>query len=389
MEHTERDAFMKKTRVAVAMSGGVDSSVAALLLVQRGFDVVGLTMKLLVNPPSVAGPRPCCTLEMAQNAARVCQSLGIPHYTLNLVEEFEAEVILPFIQMYEKGETPNPCLMCNSSIKFGHLLRKAMEIDAEYLATGHYVRAGVVEDGKLLENHLRVEPGGEVQGSGRVLLFRGKDNSKDQSYALYGLTQDMLSRAMFPLGDFHKTQTREIAAKARLLTAETPESQEICFVTQGTYRDFLASRGIQTEPGLIMDTSGKVLGRHHGLSFYTIGQRKGLGVSAGHPLYVVEIDREKNLLIVGERNEAYSRGAHVKNVNIIAKEGLKTPEKGTCMVRYRGTEVPATMNPLGRPSEAYVEFDRPQFAVTKGQALVFYQGEMVFGGGLISQCVRT
>jgi len=383
---------LPKVRVAVAMSGGVDSSVACLLLAQKGFEVVGLTMKLLANPPSHdRTAKACCSLEITENAKKVCFRLGIPHYTIDLVEEFEENVIFPFIRDYVHGKTPNPCLLCNSKIKFGRLLRKAREIGAEYLATGHYVRAGRFDSSKKFwENHEIALPKLDNFTS-RVFLLRGKYRPKDQSYALYGLTQEMLAHAMFPLGSLTKEKVRKIAKEKGLVTAEKTESQEICFVTEGSYRTFLAERGVKVEPGPILDTSGKILGKHRGIAFYTIGQRKGLGIGGGEPLYVVNIDVGKNQIIVGKREEAYSKGAYLEEVNLIAQPELESVVKGTCMVRYRGKEVSATLMPEkeGKDgqdrSRALVMFDEPQFAVTPGQALVFYQGDMVYGGGVISR----
>ncbi len=354
------------------MSGGVDSSVACLLLKQRGYDVVGLTMKLLPNPPSQDVARaPCCTLEMAQDAMRICHSLGIPHYTIDLVEEFSESVIFPFVREYSLARTPNPCLQCNRVMKFGHLLWKARELGCEYIATGHYARV------RHRDSH-----------QSRALLLRGVDRKKDQSYALYQLTQDELGHSLFPLGDLTKEEVRRIAHEAGLRTADKPESQEICFVT-GSYREFLEERGLEVEPGEIVDTSGKVLGRHAGLPFYTIGQRKGLGVAGGRPLYVVDLDRERNAVVVGTRSEAYSMGCVVEGLNLIAEERLKGPVRGTCMVRYRGKEVDATMEPLPeRPEEltsAIIRFDSPEFAVTPGQSAVLYQGDLVYGGGVIAR----
>lgn len=382
---------MARPRVAVAMSGGVDSSVACLILRTLGFDVVGLTMKLLPSAPgSNLNSNPCCTIEMAEDARKVCNKLGIPHYTVNLVEEFEAEVILPFIRQYAQGSTPNPCLACNRAMKFGHLLKKAREIGADYIATGHYARVGQEIGGEFIENHLWVKDNGPIMT--RVLLKRGVDRSKDQSYALYPLTQDMLSSAMFPLGSLTKSEVRKIARDAGLPTAFRPESQEICFV-DGDYREFLMKRGISAIEGPILDTSGKLLGKHRGIMFYTIGQRQGLGIGGTRPLYVVDIDRERNAVIVGSRQEAYSRGCVIEDVNLIALDDLAGPERGTFMVRYRGKEVDGTLGPVpGRKSvrsgdEAEALFDEPQFAVTPGQALVMYQGDVVFAGGTICRRV--
>lgn len=409
------------------MSGGVDSSVACLLLRQKGYDVVGLTMKLLPNPESGDLPRaPCCTLDMAEDARRICAVLGIPHYTLNMVSEFEEGVIEPFIRDYAAGRTPNPCLRCNKVMKFGWLWTKAREIDAQFIATGHYARSGRRgSDGEWVDNcevantegyaaaagatsGSDVPPDAVTESGGeRALLLKGADRSKDQSYALYGLTQGELAHAMFPLGSLTKKEVRQIAREAGLATAEKPESQEICFVTS-TYREFLAGRGIDPEPGPIVDTSGRVLGRHVGVAFYTVGQRRGLGVSGGRPLYVVDLDLDRNAVIVGNKQEACSPGCFVEDLNLIAAGSLDGPVEGTCMVRYRGKETAARMSPVGdvdrtgeatatsrcepagrhRPAAARFDFAAPQFAATPGQAAVLYQGDLVFGGGVITGRVR-
>ncbi len=404
---------MAKIRVAVAMSGGVDSSVACLLLSRAGYDVVGLTMKLLPN--DAIGPTedgagdfgavPCCSVDTARDAAAVCHRLGVPHYTINLVDEFEEGVIGPFVKDYAEARTPNPCLLCNSVMKFGHLLMKAQEIGAEYVATGHYVRAArkrednsrSSENGSWVENHvyaMQVEPGSDVGGEALAYLLRGVDKSKDQSYALYGLTQEMLRRAMFPLGGLHKREVRAIAREAGLATAERPESQEICFVTGDSYRGFLERRGVAARPGNIEDTSGRVVGRHAGLPFYTVGQRRGVGAQAGRAVYVVSLDSERNVVVVGSRDEAYSDGCFVELLNLPSAGSLDGPVSGTCMVRYRGTEVGAAMRPVLDGEKAQVRgraevlFEHPLFAVTPGQALVLYQGEILYGGGIISKPFR-
>ncbi len=321
---------------------------------------------------------------MARDAASVCNDLGVPHYTVNMTEEFEEEVIVPFVRDYASGRTPNPCITCNRTMKFGHLLRKAREIGAEYVATGHYVRAAGCQDDTMVDTF--VNP---VAGSGRTYLLRGKDKSKDQTYALYGLTQDMLSHSMFPLGNLTKHDVREMARKVGFSTADRPDSQEICFVTSSGYRAFLANRGVHPEPGPIFDTSGRQVGKHSGLPFYTVGQRKGLGLESGTAMYVVALDVTRNALLVGTREEAYSTGCQVKVLNLIAVQSMDGPVTGTCMVRYRGKETAAQMRPCGMGTalgvEATVDFQTPQFAVTPGQALVFYQGDLVYGGGVIAR----
>lgn len=340
------------------MSGGIDSSVACLLLSRQGYEVVGITMKLFDS-----GAKAC------DMAAAVCKELKIPHYVFDMASEFQNEVILPFIRAYTSGLTPNPCLGCNRIMKFGHLLNKAQQIGAGRLATGHYARV--------------------VQGGSRYLLFRGFDRGKDQSYALHGLSQEALSKTVFPLGELTKTEVRDIAGKWGLSSADNPESQEICFVTSKTYREFLKAQGAVFKPGPILDSFGNVLGTHEGLPMYTVGQRRGLGLaktpkSKIGPFYVVDLDVKENAVIVGSREEAHSRGCVVDNVNLISADVLTEPVTGTCMVRYRGEETDAVMKPAGQ-GVTEVIFSKPQFAVTPGQALVFYQGEMVFGGGIISR----
>lgn len=369
-------------RVAVAMSGGVDSSVACLLLKKMGYEMVGLTMKLLPDSADQANPSPCCTLEMAEDARRICSELGIPHYTLNLVDEFEEAVILPFTRDYVAGRTPNPCLVCNRTMKFGHLLRRAREIGADFVATGHYARAGAIVRGTFVDNTelMQVEP--SKMPDGRTLLLRGADVSKDQSYALYSLTQDELSHAMFPLGQMTKREVRAMAAAACLVTAGKPESQEICFVT-GSYREFLEKHGALSRSGLIVDTAGRTIGRHDGIHNFTVGQRRGLGVAEGKPLYVVDLDVPRNQVIVGSKEDACSSGCEIEGLNLVSLASLDIPAAGTCMVRYRGREVQAAIAPLDG-SHARILFDEPQFAVTPGQAAVFYQGEQVLGGGVIT-----
>ncbi len=411
--------MLPKPVVGVAMSGGVDSSLACLLLAEQGFEVIGLTMEALDNSCLVDGPadNPCCSFEMIEDAMNMCSELGIPHYTVNLVDQFEEEVITPFVESYGRGRTPNPCLVCNVRFKFGHLLHRARELGAEYLATGHYVRSGKIygDSRRFIENHVLAAgnvnqdnccivqwPQNGITGSDRYLLAKGKDLKKDQSYALYGLSQDVLQHAMFPLGDLTKRRVREIAKQKGLEVAEKPDSQEICFVTQGNYREFLNRRSVKARPGNIVDTCGKVLGRHKGIAFYTIGQRKGLGISGSQPLYVVDIDLDENQIIVGKREEAYADGCYVEDLNFVMVSRPDASVRGTCMVRYRGREVPATLIPnpgnniglledrpdqgsgAGRHADvALVKFDQPQFAVTPGQALVLYKGEFVYGGGTI------
>ncbi len=422
--------MVPKPKVAVAMSGGVDSSVACLILAEQGFNVFGLTMQVLdtrsyTGGSFAAGQGLSPALTTAEDAGKICRELGVPHYTVDLVEEFEAEVIAPFIENYRQGKTPNPCLICNTRFKFGQLLDKARKLGARYLATGHYVQAGRIlgETGEFVENHVLAAgnlnqgcPGmanglpREDETAFRPLLARGKDSGKDQSYALYGLNQDMLRHSMFPLGSLTKREVREISKRRGLDSTEKPESQEICFVAKGSYKTFLRERNVEARPGPIVDTSGRVLGRHTGLAHYTVGQRRGLGISGSYPLYVVSIDPDANEVVVGKREEAYANGCYVGDLNFIMAGYPDSPVRGTCMVRYRGREVAATLIPgpdnrldgsigtspdasLLRPAGGsrndtmLVRFDQPQFAVTPGQALVFYKGRFVYGGGTILQPV--
>ena len=388
------------------MSGGVDSSLACALLVEKGFHVFGITMRIPVESKTAT--------DAAEDAKKVCDRLGVPHYLVDLTCEFEKEVVSPFVEAYSRGITPNPCVICNPKVKFGHLLERSLELGAEYLATGHYARAGRVnlKTQELVENH--VIPGFckdhstydvEHPLSSRTYLARGKDRGRDQSYVLYGLDQDMLHRAMFPLGNLTKSMVREMAKDIGLDVAEKPESQEICFIAQRNYKEFLRHKRVSETPGLIVDTSGKVLGRHRGIANYTVGQRKGLGIESTRPLYVVHIDAKENKIVVGRREEAFASACYIGRLNFITVDEPDSPVHGTCMVRYRGQEVEATLYPrpfssrrsdqtetgcgvvLGESDIARVEFSAPLFAVTPGQSLVFYQGSYVYGGGTILKTV--
>jgi tRNA-specific 2-thiouridylase len=360
----------------VAMSGGVDSSTVAALLCQRGDAVVGLTMQLwdqrrLPGLRPVGAPRQrCCSLDDALDARRVAQHLGIPHYVVNYEERFEEKVVKPFVASYLAGETPVPCALCNNHVKFDPLLTTARQIGAERLATGHYAR--IARDAE----------------TGRMMLLRAADETKDQSYFLFGLTQEQMARTVFPLGELGKQRVRELAREAALPVAEKPDSQEICFVSAGHYVQFiesyLAERGESApdDQGEIVTTSGEVIGRHQGLHRFTVGQRKGLGFAAGRPMYVVALEPKTKRVIVGEDGELRRATCDVRDVNWVSIAEPAQPVRAAVKVRHRHEPAPATVESLAAGG-ARVSFDEPQRAVTPGQAAVFYDGDTVLGGGTI------
>ena len=340
--------------VLVGMSGGVDSSAAALLLLHAGYDVAGLTLRL-------CGEDGRAEAEARQAADR----LGIPHCTEDLRPQFARLVMEPFIEEYERGRTPNPCILCNRTIKFGEMRRIAAEKGRDYLATGHYVRK-------------RYDA-----GSGRYMLERAADRGKDQTYFLYSLTQAQLAAALFPMGDYTKAEAREMAETAGLLNARRKDSQDICFVPGGDYAAFIeAYRGHAYPPGDFVWEDGRPAGRHKGLIRYTVGQRKGLGVAFGHPVYVVGKDPSANRVILGEEPSLFARRVLISGVHLQALERMNGPLKVQAKARYRQKEEPATVHPL-EEKRALLEFDRPQRAMTPGQAAVFYDGDVLIGGGVI------
>ncbi|MBI4323267.1 MAG: tRNA 2-thiouridine(34) synthase MnmA [Candidatus Omnitrophica bacterium] len=353
-------------RIVVAMSGGVDSSVAAALLAEQGHEVIGITLQLWGKDVCVSsGTRLCCSVRDALDAGAVAARLGIEHQTLELVEDFRAHVIDYFVDSYAQGLTPNPCIACNNHMKFGALLENAKRLGAEWIATGHYAQTAY-ED-----------------ASGRHVLRRARDASKDQSYVLFGLTQEQLRQARFPLGQLSKAQVRSRARALGLVTADKPDSQDVCFVRDRDKDGFLRRElKAAEEPGPIVDIAGRVLGTHQGLLGYTIGQREGLGIALGVPMYVVSMDRTRNRLVIGPREQLFVSSFRVDRLNWVSINPPTGPLRAAVKIRTRHEPAPATVTP--QPDGcALIETDEPQPAVTPGQAAVFYDGDLVLGGGWI------
>jgi tRNA-specific 2-thiouridylase len=359
--------MMKKKKVFVAMSGGVDSSVAAALLKQKGHQVVGITMCFNISYPENKRPS-CCGVAGIEDAKRAADILKIPHYVLPFEEDFKNLVIENFVLEYQAGRTPNPCVRCNQFIKFGALYRKVVSLGAEYLATGHYAR--------IVFNRTQR----------RYELRKARDSKKDQSYFLYSIDRDLLGKILFPLGELRKDQVRQLARKFHLNTAEKKESQDICFAPKGGYKEFIKEyfKSAYFQPGPFIDYRGQEVGRHKGLIHYTIGQREKLGLALGYPTYVFRIEKKTNSVYVGPQEYLYADGLMARHVHFLGKDIFKIPGHVKVKIRYNAPQVKARLVLKGR-DEASIIFDRPQKAVTPGQSVVFYDGDRVLGGGIIEK----
>jgi tRNA-specific 2-thiouridylase len=367
---------MSDLPIAVAMSGGVDSSTVAAMLVREGRRVVGLTMQLWNQRrlPEIAAEGAtgrCCSLDDVYDARRVAGQIGIPYYVVNFEDRFERDVVRPFVDEYLAGRTPIPCTLCNNFIKFDQFLEMADAVGARQIATGHYARITFDE------------------ASGRYQLRRGVDETKDQTYFLFGLTQEQLERTLFPLGGFNKTEVRELARELDLAVASKGDSQEICFVPNGDYAAFLNAylreKGVPQPAtrGEIVTAGGKALGEHGGVHHFTVGQRRGLGIAAGEPLYVIATDASKQTVTVGTEHDLYRPALTASNVNWISVAGIERETRAQVKIRNKHAAAPATLSPGANAGQVNVRFDEPQRAVTPGQAAVFYGGDLVLGGGWI------
>ncbi|RDY28799.1 tRNA 2-thiouridine(34) synthase MnmA [Romboutsia weinsteinii] len=354
-------------RVMIGMSGGVDSSVAAYLLKQQGYEVIGVTMKLWQDDDDdlIENEGGCCSLAAVEDARRVAENIGIPFYVLNFRDVFEKKVIEPFIDEYLNGRTPNPCIACNKHIKFDDFYKKARQIGCDYVATGHYAKIEKDEE------------------TGRYQLRKSVTDKKDQTYALYNLTQEQLEHTLLPIGDYEKDKVREIAKEMGMDVHNKPDSQEICFVKDNDYAGYVKKHSKKRiEDGYFVDTNGNVLGRHKGIIHYTIGQRKGLGIAFGKPMFVVDIDPVKNTVILGGNEDIFSKELIATDVNLISIDKIDEPIRVQAKIRYSAKPSPATIYNNGENSIKIV-FDEPQRAITKGQSVVMYDGDIVVGGGII------
>lgn len=361
----------EKKKALIAMSGGVDSSVAASLMVERGYECIGCTMKLFEASDSGEeieeriNEKACCALENVEDAGSVARKLSIPYYVFNFKEEFRNCVIDKFVSCYESGKTPNPCIDCNRFLKFKKLMQRAEELKCDVVVTGHYARVSYDEAG------------------GKYLLKKGLDEKKDQSYVLYALTQEQLAHIQFPLGEFDKPQVREMAAERGFVNANRPDSQDICFVPNGDYASVIEEySGKNFPPGDYVDLDGNPIGKHKGIIHYTIGQHKGLGVAFGEPRYVCAINPKENTVALGRNEDLFSVYALAGDFNWISGEVPKGEIRCRVKVRYKQKEQPATVKPVGE-DRAEIIFDEPQRAITAGQAAVLYDGDVVLGGGTI------
>ena len=362
---------MKKA--LIAMSGGVDSSVAALIMKEKGYDCIGITMKLYDSETGQAcRSRTCCTLEDVEDARQVASALSIPYYVLNFKDDFQKKVILPFVETYENGGTPNPCIRCNRFMKHEKLYKKAEELGCEYIVTGHCARIRYDEEKQ------------------RYLLLKAKDEKKDQSYVLYFLNQEQLKHSIFPLGEFEtKEEVRAIAEKNGFFNADKPDSQDICFVTSGSYGDFLEKfRGKPYPKGYFVDEEGHKLGKHKGIIRYTIGQRKGLGLALKEPMYVAGKNLEKNQIILTKGPALYSEALEAEDFNWISMDPPKEEYPVTVKTRYNAKAVPAFVS-VKKENHVLLRFEKPERAIAAGQAVVLYDGEIVVGGGTIKKAIKT
>ena len=362
---------MKKA--LIAMSGGVDSSVAALIMKEKGYDCIGITMKLYDSETGQAcRSRTCCTLEDVEDARQVASALSIPYYVLNFKDDFQKKVILPFVETYENGGTPNPCIRCNRFMKHEKLYKKAEELGCDYIVTGHYARIRYDEEKQ------------------RYLLLKAKDEKKDQSYVLYFLNQEQLKHSIFPLGEFEtKEEVRAIAEKNGFFNADKPDSQDICFVTSGSYGDLLEKfRGKPYPKGYFVDEEGHKLGKHKGIIRYTIGQRKGLGLALKEPMYVAGKNLEKNQVILTKGPALYSEALEAEDFNWISMDPPKEEYPVTVKTRYNAKAVPAFVS-VKEENNVFLRFEKPERAIAAGQAVVLYDGEIVVGGGTIKKAIKT
>lgn len=350
-------------KVLLGMSGGVDSSVAAILLKEQGYEVIGATMMLWEDEENREG---CGSAIAAKDAERLCKELGIKHYILDFKEEFKECVIKNFIETYNKAMTPNPCIECNKHMKFNYFYKKALELGCEYIATGHYAKTEYSKE------------------YNQYVLKKSNAGKKDQSYVLYNIPNEIISKVLFPLGEFqNKEQIRKIAEKHGLNVANKPDSQEICFIPDNDYANFLKKNSEAKQlPGKIVNKSGKILGKHNGLINYTVGQRKGLGISNATPLYVIELSKEKNEVVVGEEKDIYSSVLYAKDINYTLDIEIKEKVKIKAKIRYNANVSNATLYPI-EENKVKIEFYEPQRAITKGQSVVFYLDDIVLGGGII------